>query len=204
MARATEDGPPATAPRPRSNWAPLGAAVAAVAVLAAGWPLVNALLPGSEPVASGSPVTVGSGGGYRASLTFPQDGWFLDAGASQAGQTYRFDRGPVRLTLNAVTPVTDPPPSAEELWDGMRRIARAGESSARLSDPEAIATEDGAEGLTGTLKSDSQQGAAVVYPSPDGFFAVEMTLAGEDATTADLAAVADVVRSVSFTREGAA
>ena len=204
MAEATEDGP-RTEPREHlSNWVPLGVAAAAVAVLVGGWPLVNALVPGSESVPSGEPVPVGAGGDYRASLTFPQDGWLLDTGSSQAGQTYRFDRGPVQLTLNSVTPVTEPPPTPEELREGMRRIARAGESSARLSDPESISTEEGAEGLTGTLKSDSQQGAAVVYPSPDGRFAVEMTLAGQDATTADLAAVADVVRSVSCTREGAA
>ncbi|MEU0238964.1 hypothetical protein ABZ234_14860 [Nocardiopsis sp. NPDC006198] len=204
MTEATGDGPRAQERGSLSNWVPLGLAAAAVAALVVGWPLVNALLPGSETVPSGEPVTVGAAGEYRASLTFPQDGWLLDTGASQAGQVYRFDRGPVQLTLNSVTPTTSPPPTAEELWDGMRRVARAGEASARLSEPEAISTEDGAEGLTGTLKSDSQQGAAVVYPSPDGRFAVEMTLTGQDATTADLAAVADVVRSVSFTREGAA
>ncbi|MFD3683522.1 hypothetical protein ACFWTE_01720 [Nocardiopsis sp. NPDC058631] len=204
MTEANEDGPRTEPREPLSNWVPLGLAAAAVAVLVGGWPLVNALLPGSESVPSGEPVPVGAGGDYRASLTFPQDGWLLDTGASQAGQTYRFDRGPVQLTLISVTPVTEPPPTAEQLWDGMRKIARAGEASAQLSAPEAISTEEGAEGLTGTLTSDSQQGAAVVYPSPDGGFAVEMTLAGQDATTADLAAVADVVRSVSFTQGGAA
>ncbi|WP_159942339.1 MULTISPECIES: hypothetical protein [unclassified Nocardiopsis] len=202
MAETAAEEPRARRRGPRSDWVPLGAAAAAVALLVTAWPLLNALLPGSDSVSSGSPVPVGSAGAYEASLTFPQEGWVLDTGASQAGRTYRFSRGPVELTLNKVTPVTDPPPDALELWEGMRRLIRAGEASARLGEPEAIATRDGHEGLTGILESRTQRGAAVVYPSPDGRMAVEMTLAGRDATTADLAAVADVVRSVSFTREG--
>ncbi|WP_017569850.1 hypothetical protein [Nocardiopsis halotolerans] len=203
MAEATEEGPRAYRRGPRSNWVPLGAAAAAIALLVVAWPLVNALLPGSESVPSGEPVPVGSASGYRATLTFPQEGWYLDTGASQAGLIYRFHRGPVELTLNAVTPVTSPPPTPEELWDGMREIVRAGEASARLGGPEAISTRDGDEGLTGVLESRHQRGAAVVYPSPDGRLAVEMTLAGREATMADLTAVADVVRSVSFVREEA-
>ncbi|WP_285730295.1 hypothetical protein [Nocardiopsis sp. ATB16-24] len=186
---------------PRSAWAPLGVAVAAVAALVLLWPLVNALVPGSESVASDEPVSVGSGGGYEASLTFPQEGWSLDVGASHDGQSYRFHRGPVELNLTSVRPVTSPPPGVEELWEGMRRLARASESSARLGEPEVIAAHDGHKGLSGPLESRTQSGTAVVYPSPDGLLAVEMTLAGRDATTADIAAVFDVVRTVSFTEE---
>lgn len=200
MAEATGEDPRMLR-RPRGNWVPLGVAAGAIALLVVAWPLVNALLPDSESVPSGEPIPVGSGGQYRASLTFPQEGWSLDTGSSQAGQTYRFHRGPVELTLSSITPMTSPPPTAEELWEGMRRITRAGEASARLGDPESISTENGDEGLTGVLESDSERGAAVVYPSPDRLLAVEMTLAGRDATTADLAAVTDVVHSVSFTRE---
>ncbi|NKZ01917.1 hypothetical protein [Nocardiopsis alborubida] len=202
MAEATGEDARARRRGPRSNWVPLGAAAAAIALLVVAWPLVNALLPGSESVPSGEPVPVGSAGGYRASLTFPQEGWHLNTGSSQAGQIYRFHRGPVELTLNSVTPVTSPPPSLEELWAGLRRIVRAGEATARLGDPEAISTREGVEGLTGALESREGDGAAVVYPSPDGQLAVEMTLAGREATPADLSAVADVARSVSFTREG--
>lgn len=202
MAEATGEDARTRWRGPRSNWVPLGAAAAAIALLVVAWPLVNALLPGSESVPSGEPVPVGSAGGYRASLTFPQEGWYLNTGSSQAGQIYRFHRGPVELTLNSVTPVTSPPPSLEELWAGLRRIVRAGEATASLGDPEAISTRGGVEGLTGALESREGDGAAVVYPSPDGQLAVEMTLAGREATPADLTAVADVARSVSFTREG--
>ncbi|NYH54542.1 MULTISPECIES: hypothetical protein [Nocardiopsis] len=202
MAEATGEDPRTRRRGPRSNWVPLGVAAGAVALLVVAWPLVNALLPASESVSSGDPVPVGSGGGYQASLTFPQEGWSLNTGASQAGHTYRFHRGPVELTLNSVTPATSPPPSVRELWKGMGRLIRAGEASARLSEPEAISTHDGDDGLAGTLESGSRRGTAVVYPSPNRRMAVEMTLAGREATTDDIAAVADVVRTVSFTREG--
>jgi hypothetical protein len=203
MAETTGEDPRARRRGPRSNWVPLGAAAAAIALLVVAWPLANALLPDSQSVPSGEPVPVGSAGGYRASLTFPQEGWHLDTGSSQAGQIYRFHRGPVELTLSSVTPPTSPPPSLEELWAGLRRIVRAGEASANLGEPEAISTRDGDEGLTGTLESRDGRGSAAVYPSPDGRLAVEMTLAGREATPADLSAVADVVRSVSFSRERA-
>lgn len=186
---------------PRSAWVPLGVAAAAVTALVVVWPLLNALMPGSESVTSDEPVSVGTGGDYEASVTFPQEGWSLDVGASHDGRSYRFQRGPVELNLTSVRPVTSPPPGDEELWEGMRRLARVSEPSARLGEPEVIATRDGHKGLSGPLKSRTQNGTAVVYPSPDGLLAVEMTLAGRDATTADIAAVFDVVRTVSFTEE---
>lgn len=186
---------------PRSAWVPLGVTAAAVTALVVVWPLLNALVPGSESVTSDEPVSVGTGGGYEASVTFPQEGWSLDVGASHDGQAYRFQRGPVELNLTSVRPVTSPPPGDEELWEGMRRLARVSEPSARLGEPEVIATHDGHKGLSGPLESRTQNGTAVVYPSPDGLLAVEMTLAGRDATTADIAAVFDVVRTVSFTEE---
>lgn len=186
---------------PRSDWVPLGVAAAAVALLVTAWPLLNALLPESRPLPSGTPIPVGSGTGYSASLSLPQEGWRLDAGASRAGQLYRFHRGPVELTLHTVLPVASPPPGVRELWRGMERIVRAADASARLGEPEAVSTLTGDEGLAGPLRSRTQRGTAVVYPSPDGGTAVEMTLAGGQATGADLAAVADVLRSVSFARE---
>lgn len=193
------DTAPGTA---RNLWIPLGAATAVAILLVVVWSLLNALLPGAERVRAGDEITLGQGGGYRAALTLPQDGWRLDVGSSQAGQTYRFHRGTVDLTVTSVTPVGDPLPDAKQLWAGMGDIARAGDPTARLGEPEVITTEQGVEGLTGVMRSRTQEGAAVLYPSPDGAFAVEMTLGGAEATTADLKAVADVARAVTFTEEG--
>ncbi|MBB6121312.1 hypothetical protein [Nocardiopsis algeriensis] len=198
MARTTGPGT-----RARDLWAPLIAAGAVVALLLAAWPLIGALLPGLQQVRAGEPITVGGRGDYRASLSLPQEGWLLDTDTSRAGRIYRFHRGPVELTLLPVAPVSTPASDLMAMWEGMRRIARAGDHTARLDDPEVISTEEGVEGLSGNFHSRTEQGAAVVYPSPDGVFAVEMTLAGEHATTADLTAVADVLQSVSFTREEA-
>lgn len=195
--------PGGTAPETtRNHWIPLGAATAVAVLLVAVWSLLDTLLPGAQRINAGDVVTLGQGGGYRAALTLPQDGWNLDVGASQAGQVYRFHRGTVDLTVTSVTPVGDPLPDAKQLWEGMGDIARAGDPTARLGEPEAITTEQGVEGLTGVMRSRTEEGAAVLYPSPDGGFAVEMTLGGADATTADLEAVADVARAVTFTEEG--
>ncbi|CAL9394644.1 hypothetical protein SUDANB121_01338 [Nocardiopsis dassonvillei] len=195
--------PSGTAPMTaRNRWIPLGIATAVAILLLLVWTLLNALLPGIERLRAGDEITIGVGGGYRASLTLPQDGWSLDVGTSRAGQSYRFQRGTVDLTVVTVTPVGDPRPDAERLWEGMGDIARAGDPTSRLGEPAVITSEQGAQGLTGVLRSRTQEGAAVLYPSPDGAFAVEMTLGGEDATTADLEAVADVARAVAFTEEG--
>ncbi|WP_306370790.1 hypothetical protein [Nocardiopsis sp. CC223A] len=195
--------PSGTAPGTiRDHWIPLGIATAVAVLLVVVWSLVDALLPGTQRIHAGDEITLGGDGGYRAALTLPQDGWLLDVGSSQAGQTYRFHRGTVDLTVTSVTPVGDPLPDAKQLWAGMGDIARAGDPTARLGEPEVITTEQGVEGLTGVMRSRTEEGAAVLYPSPDGEFAVEMTLGGADATIADLEAVADVARAVTFTEEG--
>ena len=201
--RDTMGQPSAMEPRTARNlWIPLSVATAVAVLLVVVWSLLNALLPGAQRLNAGDEIVLGQEGGYRAALTLPQDGWRLDAGSSQAGQVYRFHRGAVNLTVTSVTPIGDPPPDAERLWAGMGDIARAGDPTARLGEPETITTEQGLEGLTGVLRSRTEEGAAVLYPSPDGRFAVEMTLGGADATAADLEAVADVARAVTFTEEG--
>ncbi|MDT0330574.1 hypothetical protein [Nocardiopsis lambiniae] len=193
------DTAPGTA---RNHWIPLGLAAAMAVLLLVGWSLLNALVPGSERVRAGDEIVIGEGGGYRASLTLPQDGWTLDVGSSRLGESYRFHRGTVDLTVITVTPVGDPLPDAKLLWEGMGDLARAGDPTSRLGEPAVITAEDGSEGLTGVLRSRTEEGAATLYTSPDGVFAVEMTLGGRDATPADLEAVADVARAITFTEEG--
>jgi hypothetical protein len=201
MAPDTEDQPPPGEPRRAARaWLPLGLAAGVVALLVTAWPLLDAVLPDTEPVRAGRTLPVGSSQDVEAALTLPQGGWTLRAGTSTAGQVYHLFRGPVELTLTTVTPTTPAPPTARALWRGLDRTLRAGDGSARLGAPAAATAQDGTPGLTGTLTSDTESGTAALYPSPDGRFAVSMTLAGHDATRADLAAVDDVLNSITFTR----
>ncbi|KOX12413.1 hypothetical protein [Nocardiopsis sp. NRRL B-16309] len=203
MAPGTDAQRPHAPPHAGGSWWPPGLAVGAVAVLVTAWPLLDRVLPGTEPVRSGHALAVGSSEDVEAELTFRRDGWALRTGTSTAERVYHFSRGPAELTLSTVTPTTAVPPTAPELWRGLDRTLRAGDGSTRLGPPDPTRAEDGTRGLTGTLTSDTESGTAVLYPSPDGRFAVSMTLTGRDATRADLADVDDVLTSITFTREDA-
>lgn len=202
MAEATEQGRHGRPPRQRNAWVPVGAAAGVLVLLSAGWSLVSLPLPDSEPVSSGQDMRLASGPEHTATLTFPQGGWTVVPSATTAGQQYRFDRGPVQLTVNAITPPLGTTVDAQELWEGLHDVVRVRDPSASLGDPEPVSAADGSEGLAGDLHGDVQEGTAAVYPSPGGQFAVEMTLAGSDATRADLAAVDEIVHSLEFDEAG--
>lgn len=200
MAEATERDTEAR--RPRSNWVPLGVAAGAVVLLGAGWPLLDAATPSTQGLAPDHTVDVGSGGGYAASLELPQNGWNVDTTRTMTDQQYVLTRGPVELDLVSVQPPQDMDATPQNLWAGLETSSRVHDASARLGQPESTNTQDGTEGLVGDLHTQGRTERVTVFPSPDGEFAVEMTLGGEDATEADLAAVEDVVEAVSFERRG--
>ena len=183
---------------PRSGWFPLGISVAAVAILVGGWTAVSAALPDSKPVSSGHSMVIATDSGHEAKLSF-DDGWELYPGSSSAGQQYRFGKGAVRLHVTVVTP---PEGSSEtELWEGMREVARVGDSSASLTDPRPVTAESGAKGLTGTLHSNKEIGTAALFPSPNGGFAVESIAVGEE-SGGDLADAEKLLQSIRFDRTG--
>ena len=182
---------------PRSNWVPLGVSVVVVAVLTGGWAAVNAALPATESMTSGHSMTLGSGEGYEASVTF-DEGWELDKGASSQGQRYLFTKGPVNLHLAVVHPPQRA--TATDLWDGMRDTVRVDDTGARLNDPEPITSDRGAEGLTGDLHIHRHTGTATIFPAPSGDFAVEAQAVGADASPAELADAENLVESITFDR----
>lgn len=187
--------------RPRSNWIPLGVATGVFVLLGAGWPLVNALTPSTEPVAADRDIPVGSDGDYSAFLSLPQSGWEVDTTATSAGQRHLFLRGPVHLEVTSVTAPSTEPATAEELWEGLERTSRVSDPSADLGPPGPVTTTGGDEGLIGELRIGDHIEHTSVYPSPNGMFAVELALSGQDATAADLEAVENALRSLTFERE---
>lgn len=183
---------------PRSNWVPLGVVAAVVAVLTGGWALVNAGLPESEQLTEGQSMTLGSGEGYEASITF-DDGWELKTGSSSQDQQLLLAKGPVNLQVSTVEPSERT--TAPELWEGMRDTVRVGDASATLSDPKPATSDSGAEGLTGDLNMQQHTGSATVFPSPNGGFAVEAQAIGADASQTDLADAEQLIQSIRFDRD---
>ncbi|GHD15946.1 hypothetical protein GCM10007147_03900 [Nocardiopsis kunsanensis] len=200
MAETTEHG--AGMRRPRSNWVPLAVAAGVVVLLGAGWPLLDAATPSAQELADDHTVDVGAAGDYAASLELPQHGWNMDTTRTMAGRQYVLNRGPIELDLTSVRPPQDVDATPENLWAGMETTSRVHDPSARLGEPESTDTQDGTEGLVGDLHTQGRTERAAVFPSPDGAFAVEMTLGGKDATEADITAVDDVVEAVSFEHRG--
>ncbi|GHC87732.1 hypothetical protein GCM10007079_32110 [Nocardiopsis terrae] len=182
---------------PRSNWVPLGVAAAVVAVLTLGWAMVNAALPATEALPSGHGMTLGSGEGYEASVTFDED-WQLDTGASSQGRQYLFTKGPVNLQMSVVTPPQEA--TGTELWEGLRDIVRVSDASAALGEPEKVTSDSGNEGLRGDLHLGQHTGTATVFPSPNGGFAVEARTVGTEAGQAELAEAEELVQSIRFSR----
>ncbi|QVJ03311.1 hypothetical protein KGD82_17770 [Nocardiopsis eucommiae] len=168
-----------------------------VVVLTGGWALVNAALPASEAVPAGQSMTLGSGEGYGASMTF-DEGWELDTGSSTTDQQFLFAKGPVNLQVSVVEPTEGA--DAAQLWDGMRETVRVGDSSATLGEPEPVTSEGGAQGLTGDLHMQEHTGIATVFPSPNGGFAVETQAIGAEASAADLVEAERMVQSIRFDR----
>lgn len=182
---------------PRSNWFPLGVAAILVALLTGGWALLNSALPASEALSEGRAMTLGSEGGYEASMTF-DDGWEVDTGSSSLGQQFLFTKGEVTLYVSVVTPPGAA--KAPELWEGMRDIVRVSDASASLGEPRPITSEGGVEGLTGDLHIHQHTGVATVFPAPGGYFAVETQATGANASQTDLADAEKVVQTLRFNR----
>ncbi|PSK98448.1 hypothetical protein CLV63_105122 [Murinocardiopsis flavida] len=190
------DRPPWTT---KARWLPLGVTLGMIALLALGLPLLNALLPDSEPVPADRSMRIASGGGHDATLTF-DPGWALHPDSSQEGQNYLFSRNHVRLVLNTVTPHDGSPDSAADLWSGMRKIVRVSDPATRLGEPRPVASDSGATGLSGSARTDTEAGTAGVFPAPGRDFAVEMVvMSGPEATAADVEAAKRAVRSIRFT-----
>src|SRR5699024_1785264 len=190
-----------TSRRTRRSWIALDVATGELLLLRVCWPLMNAVTPSTEAIAADHDITVGSDEDYSASLSLPQSGWKVDTTATQVGQNHLFLRGPVQLELTSVTAPSTEPATPEELWKGLERTSRIGDPSAELGPPKPITTTAGDEGLIGELRPGNRVEHTAVYPSPDGMFAVELVLGGKEATAADLDAVKNVLRSLTFEHE---
>ncbi|HTS97966.1 MAG TPA: hypothetical protein VMI33_15250 [Streptosporangiaceae bacterium] len=180
----------------RASWTRSGrlrgllAVIAVMVALAAGWPLVNAAISGSVPVAAGR-ITESAGSGQTFQITVGP-GWSVKSPADQGVMT----RAGTSLAADTVTILGGT--SVSQLWSGLGRIALIGNAGARLGQPVVVRARRGAVGLIGGLSVPGRPGLAALFPGPDGRFAVEMIALGKPGSVASLAAALQVIRSVSF------
>jgi hypothetical protein len=188
-----------TDPAPRTPaWRLRGllAIVVIMAVLAAGWPLVNASISDTQPLAAGRTLTIGPDFEHSARITVGR-GWSLLTSGSNPQQYYQLRRAGTDLGVSYVTLLQSAPDG--KLWSGLGRIVLIGNASARLGAPRAVRSSQGISGLTGRLTQNGRTGIGAIYPGPGGKFAIEMTaLPRAGAPAADLAAARRVIRSVMF------
>lgn len=189
----------------RRRWIVMGVALAAVALLVGGAAVVNAVLPGKQPVRAGEQIILDQSKGYRPSLILAADGWAYDLETTQgAHDEVRLVRGPLELKAMSVTFVGNTTADADSLWKGLGDIARTENSGVRLGEPEPITSDQGVEGLTGPVHGGGHEGVAVLYPSPDGQSATQLILKARERSTDLEDAVDTVSTSVVFTKgEGA-
>lgn len=170
--------------------------VVVMAVLAAGWPLVNASISSTQPLAAGRTLTVGPDSRDIARFTVGP-GWSLVTSQSNPQQNYQLSRAGATLTVNYVT-LTDST-AAAKLWSGLRSIIRIGDASARLSASHPVRNSPGIKGLSGTQTlSRGRTGIAAIFPAPGGKFAIEITAAARPGAAAANLAARSIARSISF------
>jgi hypothetical protein len=190
------DQPPGVqTPRARLRW--LLAVVSVMALLTAGWPLLNTAVSDKLPLTRGAALRIGPGGPNSATLRVGP-GWSLRPAESNQARGYSLRRGAASLSIAYVTLAERS--EAPLLWDGLRAILRIRSPGLRLGSPAAITSIQGRAGLTGTLTSRGAAGAAAIFVGPAGTFAIEVIglAPWSPGGAAAIAAIRIVIRSLVF------
>lgn len=160
-------------PRVRIRW--LVAVVAVMALLTAGWPLLNRIVADTRPLAAGSSLTIGPGGTGSAKLTMGR-GWRLMPAESNPRQRYRLRAGPALVDVSSVSlpaPTTD-----AELWAGMGQVLRVRFPGVTLGRMAPFISVTGQAGLTGPIAGGADAGTATVFIAPADTAALEVVVIG--------------------------
>lgn len=175
----------------------LAVVVAVMALLTAGWPLVNAMVADRQPLAGGSKLIIGSGTRNSAVVTVGR-GWSVLPEESNPVQGYLLRRGPVELSILHVDLVNSS--QVARLWSGVRRILLVSSPSARLGAPVFFRTARGLPGLSGAITTARKVGTATIVPGPSRQFAIVMLVLAPRGTHLVMrVAGARVVGSLRFT-----
>jgi len=181
-------------PQVRLRW--LVAIVAVIAVLTAGWPLLDALVTDSQPLAGGTSLILGPGGQARARITIAP-GWRLRPAESNLHEGIVLRSGPVQMSISAVSLIG--PAAGPRMWAGLREILQLSHPGARIGSLTPITDAQDRIGFTGPVTSGRLVGTATIFIAPTGEFAIEMLVLAPPADRAEIAAVTDLfVRSLEF------
>jgi hypothetical protein len=181
-------------PRVRIRW--LVAVVAVMALLTAGWPLLNRTVADTRPLAAGSSLTIGSGGTVSARMIIGH-GWHLMPAESNPRQRYLMRAGPTLVDMYTVT--LPARVSDAELWAGMRQVIRVRHAGVSVGTMTPFISPTGQAGLTGPVAGGAVAGTATVFIAPADVGALEVVvLAPRRDADGIKAATTLLMRSVTF------
>jgi hypothetical protein len=185
---------PATAsPLVRVRW--LVAVIAVMALLTAGWPLLNRTVSDSR-LAAGQSLTIGPVGAMKARMTTGR-GWRLMPAESNARQRYVLRAGPAQLTLATVSLPAGT--TNASLWAGLRHLLRISHSRVTMGSMTAITSQTGRAGFSSRIAVGRNAGTVTVFVAPTGTLALEIVfLAPRDAIDQVVADTSRLARSVTF------
>ena len=167
-----------------------------MALLTAGWPLVNAVVADRQPLAAGTKLVIGNGTRSSAIVTVGR-GWSVLPEQSNPVQGYLLRRGAVSLSILHVDLVNSS--QVARLWSGLRRILLVSSPGVRLGPPVHFRTARGMLGLSGAVSTARKVGTATIVTGPSRQFAIVMLVLAPRGTHLVMrAAGARVVGSLRF------
>jgi hypothetical protein len=194
VADETGRGPAASVTKARLRW--LAVVVAIMALLTAGWPLLNSAVANRQRLASGARVTVGLGPASSGTVTVGP-GWYVRPMQSNPTQEFVLSRGAVVVDIRHVSLLDRR--QMVNIWSGMRQILSVTDPGFRLSQPVRVTTIHGMLAYVGRVSGQSMAGTATIEPGPSRKFAIAMVvLAPKGTNRTVLAAAHQIVVSLMF------
>jgi hypothetical protein len=184
----------------RLRW--LAVIIVVMAVLTAGWPLLNRVVSDHQRLAANTKLNLGPSHQNSASVTVGP-GWTLQAGETNPRLIYYLDRGVVHLSIAYATLINNR--QVDDLWAGLRAVIQINHPGATLSKPVEIRTSHGYAGDVGVVRAPDLVGSASVFAGPSRQFAIEMVVeAPKLSARLNLLAAQRIMRSLVFPAAAAA
>ncbi len=178
----------------RLRW--LVTVVAIMAVLTAGWPLINLAVSDNRRVGANARLSVGPSHRDSAQVTVGR-GWLMQSAQSNPREAYSLRRGGVSMSIAYVDLLSRS--DVGDLWSGMGQILQISHPGARLSAPVPITSAHGLAGDAGLVTGRTMRGTAAVYANRPRQYAVEIVITAPRRTPlANLVAAQQIIRSVMF------
>ena len=135
VADETDHAPAARNTRFRLRW--LAVVVATMALLTAGWPLLNSAVANRQPLAAGSHLTIGTSPASSGMVTVGP-GWSIQPAQSNPRQEYVLREDGLELAISHIGLVNRD--QVPRIWQGMRQILAVTNPGSELSKPVTIST----------------------------------------------------------------